>query len=395
MRRVNMENNMTQLSSEMFSKAIRENFSVEDAVEMLRECTSFRTLSQKLNAFSKGRDIKSLLIKGLCENHPDANPDTVSRNVRNWLNDRQSRLHKQDAIELCFILGLSFEESNGLVAMISEEALHWRHPDEIPYIFALINNLSYAKATEIHEKIKEKLPAVSHTDAEEEAFTDVVKSEIKKIKSEDELVNYVVNNYNKLSSLHNTAYSLFSEMMEILESPADTDLSEDGYLPESEKYSVGRIVQAYMHREDIPEVSDKKKKAVFSALERNIAQSWPSETALSRIINRHTDVTRKVLILLFLATYDPEYISDDDEDAFLDWDPDYEKTKDEIFEEYYTNMNNMLEKCGFAALDPRSPFDWIVIFCMCIDDIYELDSTLSDFLRTLFANDENGNALQN
>lgn len=388
-----MENNMTQLSFEMFNKAHEENFSVENAVAMLRECTMFRTLSQKLNAFSKGRDIKSVLINGLCRNHPEMKPDTVSRNVRNWLNDRQNKIHKADAIELCFILGLNIDESNSLVAMISEEALHWRHPDEIPYIFALLNNYDYGKAAELHKRIKESIsPEQAPTD--DEIFTDIVRGEIMKIKSEDELVNYVVNNYGKFNSLHNTAYNLFCEMMAILETPADTDDTSDGYLPESEKYSVGRIVQAYMHREDIPEISDKKKKSVFTALQHNVAQNWPSESAISRIVNRHTDVTRKTLILLFLATYDAGDTSAEDEDAYLDWDPDYEKNRDEIFEEFYTNMNNMLEKCGFARLDPRSPFDWIIIFCMCIDDIYEIDGTLSDFLRTLFVNEENGNVLQ-
>lgn len=386
-----MENNMTVLSSKMFQMAVSENLTVKNAVENLKACTDFRTLSQKLKAFYVGEDIKAALIKGICDNHPEMNPETVSRNVRNWLNDRQNKLHKEDAIELCFILGLDFEKSNALVAMISEEALHWRHPDEIPYIYALCKGMSYREASELHQKIKERVATLPKDSAvQEEAFTDVIKKEIMKIKSDSALIEYVAENYAKLNGLHNTAYAAFCEMMDVLEAPAFS-VEDDDYIPENEKYSVGRIVQAYMHRGDIPELSDKKNKALYSALQRNVAQNWPSETALSRIRTRHSDVTRKVLILLFLATYDADSQGLDDED-FLDWDPDYEKNKDEIFEEFYKGMNAMLEKCGFSTLDPRSPFDWMIIFCMCIEDVWELDSTLSEFLHTLFTS---GNDLQN
>lgn len=43
-------------------------------------------------------------------------------------------IKKKDAIELCFILGLSVEEADEFVALVSEEGLHWRSPDEIVYI---------------------------------------------------------------------------------------------------------------------------------------------------------------------------------------------------------------------------------------------------------------------
>ena len=400
-----MENNMTILSTEMFEKATKNNFTVEHAVEMLMACTSFRTLSQKLNAFSNGKDIKKLLINGLCEHHPEKNPETISRNVRNWLSDRQNKIQKKDAIEICFILDLDFEASNTLVAMISEEALHWRNPDEIPYIFALYNKLSFNTAVELDKKIKQQL-SVHISANREKSFTNVVKKEIIKIKSENELVDYVVENYARLNSYHNTAFELFCEMMKTLEFPLENDNIDDGYLAENKKYSVGKIVQAYMHREDIPELDTKDHfpksetaktrrkdaKTAYSAIQRSVAQNWPSETMISRIFNRNADVTRKILILLFLATFDVGSTAENDD--LLEWDAEYEKSGDEIFEEFYMGMNQMLENCGFVGLDPRSPFDWIVIFCMCIDDIYEIDGVFTDFLRILYPKNENGNESQ-
>ena len=110
--------------------------------------------------------------------------------------------------------------------------------------------------------------------------------------------------------------------------------------------------------------------------------------------NRHVDVSRKVLILLFLATYDAE--DDDVEEYFGYEDAEQQKTPDETFREFYQSMNAMLKTCGFSKLDPRSAFDWITIFCMCREDIFMLDSTFSEFLQSLFIeNESSGNDLQN
>lgn len=387
-----MNNDMTERSVIMFNMATNKNMSISEAADMLKQCADFRTLSQKLNAFAKGRDIKKLLINGLSENHPDANNDTISRKVRNWLNDCQNTLHKQDAIELCFVLGLTLEESDAFVAMISDEALHWRNPDEIPYIFALSKGMSYTEAVELHNKISKEISAIDSIS--QDGFTDIVRTEIKKIGTQSELISYVINTKNQLGNFHNTAFEMFNSMMDVLENPYTELTDDDDYFPETEAYTVGKIVQAYMHREDIPEVDDKKKKNLYSALQRNILQNWPNETVLSRMKNRRCDITRKVLILLFLATYDSDsYIVMDEEkeDDYLYPEYGYEKSRDVIFKEFYFNMNAMLEGCGFKALDPRSPFDWIVIYCMCADDIYDVDGTFSEFLQAVFANEESGN----
>ena len=384
-----MENGMTEMTAKMYNKAISAQLTVDEAVLMLRQCADFRTLSQKLQAYSKGRDIKKLLIEGLHNNHPDANPEAISRKVRNWLNDCQNTLHKEDAIELCFIFGLNLEESDAFVAMISEDALHWRDIDEIPYIFALLKGRTYQQATQLHKQIKDNISEKSNDVSSEEVFTSTIKDEIKKIQTEGDLIDYVIKTKNKLSRFHNTAYQSFCDMMEKLENPSTELANIDKFYSENENYSVGKIVQIYLHRKDIPELKENTKKNLYSALQRSVLQNWPSETVLSRIKKRHTDVSRKVLILLFLATYDC-YAPDESENNY-EWKEDdifleteFEKTRDEIFTEFYTNMNIMLEGCGFKILDPRSPFDWMIIFCMCADDMYDIDGTLSAFLQNLF-----------
>lgn len=387
-----MDGKMTVISAAMYDKAVNGKMNVKEAVNMLRECTQFRSLSAKLGAFAKGRDIRKLLTEGLCNNHPEAKHDSVDKKVRNWLADRQTGIQKADAIELCFILGLQIDESEHFLAMISEEGFHWRDPDEIPYIYALMHGMNYIQAKVLAEKINCALKEKEVTEEDSETFTAVIHERIKNISSEEELTEYVISEASWLGKMHNTAYSLFTEMMEKLEAP-EVYGGDDDYFPENEKYSVGRIVATYMHREDIPENTDNKKKTLYSALQKSVSANWPDESVLSRIKNRRADISRKTLILLFLATYDEGEIADEDE--YFENEEEKEKSRDEIFMEFYMSMNTMLSSCGFSTLDPRNPFDWMIIFCMGADDFWATDSTLSEFLQTLFSEKDIGNTLQN
>ena len=116
---------------------------------------------------------------------------------------------------------------------------------------------------------------------------------------------------------------------------------------------------------------------LLSALQRDIQQNWPDEFALSRMLHRKTDITRKALILLFLAT-------DGASAASEGYDEDFWEDEDEDFESRYTRLNAMLCDCGFSPLDSRSPFDWMVIYCMCIEESMFIDTEIENFLNAIF-----------
>jgi hypothetical protein len=52
-------------------------------------------------------------------------------------------------------------------------------------------------------------------------------------------------------------------------------------------------------------------------------------------------------------------------------------------------MNRMLSSCGYRMLDPRNPFDWVVLYCMRVsgdpDSMDGLNERLSDMLDVLFS----------
>ncbi len=207
-----------------------------------------------------------------------------------------------------------------------------------------------------------------------EAFTELVRQDAEHIASAEELEDFLRQFQGQLGSFHNTAYALFREYLGLLCEPEIDDL-----LDPEKKISVREVTATYLHEALISRFkkasSETAEKAVLSALQRDIQQNWPDEIALSRMLHRSTDVSRKALILLFLAT-DGAASSDALDDDLLE--------EDEDFEGRYTRLNAMLSDCGFAPLDSRSPFDWMVIYCMCIEEAMFIDAEIEAFLNAVF-----------
>lgn len=365
---------MTVTTKAMYQAATSRNMTVEDAVRLLRQEMKPRRLTEKLEVFAKGRNVRQLLEEGLIRNHPDKKPDSMLRKVRDWYNGNDRAIRKEDAIELCFILQLTVDEANELLAMVAEEGFHWRSPMEIVYSYALRKGMDYPAACALLERVQEQLKAAAGKPGKADAgFTAVVHEEIGSLSDERELAAYLINAADRLGEYHNTAFRLFEEYMALLE---EADVG-DG-LDEAQSMTTRDVVEQYFFRRFIPKAKrGEKNDRSASAIERSISANWPDEVTISRMKNRAADVTRKVMILLFLAT---DGGGMDDEDDLL-----YEE--DELdFEDSYTRLNDMLTYCGFSRLDPRSPFDWMILYCLCVEDIFELDSQMEAFLGTLFEN---------
>ncbi len=373
---------MTVLSSEMFEQATNTELSIKDAVALLKEQAVFRTLKDKLMSFEKGRDLKKLIVDGLIENNPELVKESVQRKVRGWFNNDERNIKKQDAMELCFILDLSIEEADLFLAMVSEEGIHWRNPEEIVFSFALCNKIPYNEAKAIYAEVSSEIQSGKDN---ADVYTALVQKEVMEITSTDDLKAYIRQSKSKLGIYHNTAFSLFTQYMNILESPSTND-----ELPEEKRMSAREISENYLNEKIIPRFkknSGSKKDdsyASLSVVERNLRLNWPDEFIISRIKNRETDVSRKILILLFLATDGGELYLDDYEEY-------YEMDEEDVFKETYLRLSAMLKECGFAQLDPRVPFDWMILYCMCVSDTWEIDEKMKKFLKEAF---DSGNEIQ-
>lgn len=358
---------MTEMSRMMLARA-KDPMSVSEAVGLLEEGAKFRSFADKLNAFAYGRNIRVLLTEGLMENHPEAKFDAVDKKVRNWLNGRTQSVSKQDAFELAFILSLSLEDADRFISMVTEEGIHWRDVQELTYGFALSKGMRFSEAQALYER----MPKESN-EADYDASTALIKNDILSISDEKELVSYVGRALSALGKFHNTAYALFMDYMQMLEDAGIVD-----GLTGEKSMSVRDVLDSYLYRKTVPAGAKGKKENLTDA-QKFIKADWPDETTLSRMKSRQTDVTRKVLILLFLAT------NGGDAEEDYDFDDDEDLTRDEIFADAVQRLNLMLASCGYMKLDPRNRFDWMVMYAMCAEDIFDVDERFSSFLSELYA----------
>ena len=393
--------------------ATAAGFSVEESVQYLKQDARIRRVRETLERCSnmEGADraaLKEALVSLLTESMPDAKPESIDKNVRNWLSDDAQVISKSNAIQLAYALHMPVDNAEVWLMRLCDESFHWRDPEDIVWIFGLINGLSYTEARAMRDRLAAKglLKVPKHESAE--VMTALVRQTVEQLPSEAELEAFLTEARDQLGKMHNTAYENFMDFMHILQAPADYSpasmtreekekrekerkrsggtAGEDS-IPEDVDMSVRDVITTYMYRDYIPRAKRRGRgdagigEAVLSAIQRGIAKSWPDETTLSKMKNRETDVTRKVLILLFLATDGGEgdYVERDDVDA------------DRDFEDLETRLNLMLADCGFAQLDSRTPFDWMVLYCMYADESIFLESYMRSFLEEMFTEPDHQN----
>ena len=357
-----MARRMTDLSYQLFIQAQSGSMTAAEAVEYLEKYAKIRTLSEKLAMFYDGDDLKKTLMEGLVANHPDKSKETLRKTVNNWLSGKSKDIGEEYAISLCFILRLSLENADHLYSLVTGMPFHWRNPNMIAYLYALQKGMDYASARNLSDRLKGALPVL---DGEyvEAAYTPAIRREISMLRNEEELVSYAKAELHRLGMYHNTAYDLFMRMMDQLANPT---FSYD--VPQEQGLSVKQILQDYLYEGHID------KQGIAGEIQRLVAEQWPDEPVISKMKSRKMDVSRKVMILLFLATDEGLIVDELEEKA----------TTEERFEDLYSRLDAMLIRCSFASLDPRVPFDWLVLYCIYANNMEEVDQRMRVLFDEMF-----------
>ena len=389
---------MTVLSEEMF-KQVHQLNTVAEAVELLLHYEHFRTLGDVLTKFHPGSDLRKTLSAGLQLWFPGSKADANDRKIRNWLNGKTQSVSKEDAYVISRILELTQEQTDDFLKYACGEGIHWRNPEDIVWCYAIVHRLDPSQTESLRQRVNAAAAASGKGTTADNNYTAEVREAVAPLlhQSEDALLAFLKTEQARLGTLHNTAYLLFTQYMDLLKrgwsecgmeflfddmtrqekkkasETADGDIGPH----KSEALTVRDILETYMYRRCVPVQARGKDKApeVFSAIQKSIRQNWPDEAALSRMEARKLDVSRKALILLFLAT-------DGTDSEFEEFDS--PESADDVFDSLYIRMNTMLTECGFPQLDPRNPFDWIILFCIACGDFWEIDGRLEKVLTQMY-----------
>lgn len=366
---------MTQLSKVALEAATQWDQPAEDAAAALDKLT-VRTFSDMLRAVApKDTDLRETLVRGLCANDPTADRSSIDRNVRNWLSGRTQPTKREKLLELCFVLNLNVRQADTFLAVAGDTGIHWRDPREFAYAYALRKGMNWQEARSLLERV---LPEAEESAQSVRALTSLMKKDARDIDSEEELRAYLAEHAGQMGEMHNSAYQYFTHLMEMA---TGSDLAD-----EEACCSARDVIRDYLYA--FPK--DARKTAKGSDKLEGILKAWPDEFVLSRMKHRTVDVTRKVLLLLFVATDG----GDEDQDVYDDPYPVHSRSArsdaDAAFRSAYARINMMLTNCGFRRLDPRNAFDWVILYCIRVNNTdpvscQPLNERLSQVLDMLFA----------
>jgi hypothetical protein len=357
---------LTAISQREVSNIYNTCWSVGDVYHHLTNDIKVRTFLEVLSAIYKGVELKEALISGLCEIET-ANRDSISRKVRDWLNNKYAPSEREDLIKICFALKLDELKSGNFLSLTSEGTFHLRNPRELVFAYCLRTGKSYGQALEMIGRLK----PIDHTKktVDNLILTKTLANSFENVYDDESFYEFYAENYDSFGEIHNTAYIRFLFFINLLVEP------EYGYLGNELKYSDERIVDEYL-RMNLPL---DKRTSKYSVLQKTIRKFWPNATSITKMRSREEDVTRRVLLLLYLITEGG--ITGEDSDAFI---LDEDLADEERFEEHYWRLNSMLNDCGMSRLDPRNVFDWLILYCLKSSDDEAMSERMQGVLDVIF-----------
>lgn len=334
-----------------------------ELVDFLKNEAMLRQFDQVLRAVYPKKDLEVRLERGLAEITNEAQSG-VDRKVQNWLKGRNIPKNRETLFQICFVLGLDEKSASRILGAASETGIHYRNPDELVYAFGLRTGMRYSETVALKEKVRALYPLQTHkeedTQEKQTVYTRQMKDAFCEVSCEEELMEFFREHGADLGQLHETAYGKFNELMDLLQNPK-------GLNGEAERrYTIEEVMETYM-RMHVPQT---KKTADYTLLQRIVKKYWPNESSLLNMKNRKEDVSRKVMILLYLITeaFDE---ADEDEDSFFDVE---DEDADTVLEMRLERMNLFLDRYGMNLLDAGNPFDFLVLYAMrtqggdCVSD---------------------------
>lgn len=344
--------------------------SPSEAVRRIRCCEISNRFSSKLKEFYSGDDLKQKIVSVLAEKDESVNIRSLEKKVGNWINGNSIPAEREDVFAAAFALGLDEEQTSELLGICDDSCIHYRNGRELTYAFCLRLGYTYTEAVDFYSGLPCPENVISPTQEPKSFYTNRFISTFAVNENTDLFIEKYKSHLTEMGNMHNNAYKYFDRFFSVLVKP-------DG---ESDRYSIEQVAEMFLSSHS----GVGKNRKSLDEIQKVIRKSWPSTTELKNIRMRRTDVSRKLLLLLYVAT---ENLFADDVDDFYD----DRMTSDEQFENHWWDINLMLMDCGMPALNPDNPFDWIITYALHINNEDEsMYDRLCSVMDILYMNsDEN------
>lgn len=344
---------LTHASEEELGRILSSNFTPAMAAEYLREeRISLRNFGETLQEIYPDPDLSSRLVTAFLTNNPGVSPDSVQRRIRNWLSGCNQPSNREDIFRIAFALDLTEQQTNYLLGLCTDYGIHYREGRDVIYSWFLRTDRGYSEARDFFASLP-PIPRLEQVpDNPSTHITRELQNIFAHVQTLDELRECYLDNLENFGILHMRAYSYFDRYLEQLLHPASS--FESTIDPD---YSLEAVMDLYLSLK----MPSGKSRSGYNVTQKLIKQNWPNTTALKNIRNHKEDVSRKLLLLLYVITenvLDGEYSELDEEYITLQ----------ERVEDHWWTINAILTDCGMPLLDPRNATDWLVLYAITATD---------------------------
>lgn len=324
-----MREQLTETSAKHWDFVVQDDLTAQEIVEFLRSGIKLRTFSEVLAKIYPEPDLKERLYAEF----------PSRKNVQNWLKDRNLPTGREEVFRIAFALGLDEKQADVLLAYVFEEGIHYRNERELVYAFALKNHQNYETAARSAKTFLERKKEAPQDGTPQ---TNVIRMAFEALPPGEDFMRFLAAHSGQLGTRHNTAYRYFTGMLSLLRGDF-----------EEEAYTTDAIAENYL-RLHMPK---ERRTDDYDYVQKTLKKYWPGERSIRAMKNRREDISRKALLLLFIVTGGLR------EEGYDELDEEY-ISKDLRLAGDCRRINEMLELSGMRRLDPRNPFDFLVLYCL-------------------------------
>lgn len=372
---------LTKASAAEYDNILHGNMTPTIAAEYLREGRIvLRTFGDVLHDIYRGPDLFDRLVLFFSHDQSDPNISSTQRKIRNWIADRHPPQNREDIFKIAFALRLDESRLNFLLGMCDDYGIHYRNGKELVLAWFLRTGKDYRDAVAFYDSLP-KYPSLESVPTNDMSnLTHEIQYGLARISTPEELRAFYIGNIQNFGSMHLRAYYYFESFLNQLIRP-NPHYSET---PE-ENYSVERVMDVYLSMH----IPSGRKRDNYSLVQKLIKKNWPNATSLKNIRNHKEDVSRKLLLLLYVAT-ENEGINEDDFDSYYD----DTLTMEQRIEDHWWTINAMLSDCGMIPLDPRNAFDWLILYSITADEDTPMSERLEQTIIHMFEDTQNNSQKQ-
>lgn len=374
-------------------------FSARETLEYLHTRENFRFVSETIKELLNQRGVsgddeqlvkafrKLMREKGVFSN------SSKFASAENWFKD-MAFPSKISAIKMCFAFDLSSRTRPTALDFLwntcQVNGFNFRRADEVVFYYALERGKSYSYAVDLLNRYEKETAGVIIEDSYETKSTDELCEAFSEldIMPDDEFFETLCENKKNFIGYRKNAHVEFVKIYDGLTALIAGDIKENnidnmnakipGYGKRPVNVFSELVFDKTLHSITAIRGNTDKKRSVLIDITENfplaeriklLYEGTKNEESAAKNddYEKEYGFDRKVFILCFFAKYVIEW-----ERYLADIKVKAEPPK-KFYTDFYRRLNSSLNKCTYALLYPRNPFDWLILNC-----VRSLDSSDQD-----------------